>query len=123
MIIQIKNELDCAIEFHWEYNTIKGAVMLYGAKINPNTNSVIYGNFVSFFEGPYIRPSTLRIASWKRKKTYLKWEMKKYIATGSFKDCTGKLVEHEIIHNSKDNVTLRFYYNLSINLPNYQNIQ
>ena len=109
MIVHIENELDCPLEFHWEYETNKGKEMLYAAKILSKTKSIIYGNFVSFHEGPYIRPSSLKLVSWKDRKILLPWELKKNHVSGAFKDCIGKNVKYEITEKGKELIKLRFF--------------
>ncbi|NUM30883.1 MAG: hypothetical protein HUU47_00985 [Bacteroidetes bacterium] len=109
MIVHIENELDCPLEFHWEYQTIKGNEMLYAAKIHSKSRSVIYGNFVSFHNGPFVRPTKLKLVSWNDRKTFLPWELINKEANGDFNDCNGKKVNFEVTEKDKDIIILKFY--------------
>lgn len=109
MVVHIVNELDCPLEFQWEYNSIKGIENLHAGKIQSKSRSLIYGNFVAFHDGPFVRPSKLKLVSWNDRKAYLNWEMINYEACGDFKDCTGKKVNYEITELSKDTIRLKFY--------------
>lgn len=109
MIVHIENDLNCSIEFHWEYNTKKGNEMMFAAKILPNSKSVIFGNYLSFHNGPYIRPSILKIADWKNNKMYLEWEFKNNNAMGIINDCLGNMIHYEINHKGKDITLIRFF--------------